>query len=213
WQLTRAVAGLGDACRALGVPVVGGNVSLYNEGGEGPIYPTPVVGMVGELPDPARSGRLGFAVEGDVVALLRASWRPSGVGSELAKLRGEALEGALPTADLGEIKALHAAVRQGIRSGALRSAHDVAEGGVAVALAECCIAGGIGARVAYDGELFAEGPGGFVVSCPREALARFGTAALELGEVGGDVLSLEGVLRVAVDELARVHRDGLASLL
>ena len=213
WQLTRAVAGLGDACRALGVPVVGGNVSLYNEGGEGPIYPTPVVGMVGELPDPARSGRLGFAVEGDVVALLRASWRPSEVGSELAKLRGEALEGALPTADLGEIKALHAAVRQGIRSGALRSAHDVAEGGVAVALAECCIAGGIGARVAYDGELFAEGAGAFVVSGPREALARFGTAALELGEVGGDVMSLEGVLRVAVDELARVHRDGLASLL
>jgi phosphoribosylformylglycinamidine synthase len=61
WQLTRAVAGLGDACRALGVPVVGGNVSLYNEGGGGPIYPTPVVGMVGELPDAARAGRLGFA--------------------------------------------------------------------------------------------------------------------------------------------------------
>ncbi len=193
--------------------MVGGNVSLYNEGGEGPIYPTPVVGMVGELPDPARSGRLGFSAPGDVVAILRASWQPSNVGSELAKLRGEPLAGALPTTDLGEIKALHAAVRQGIRSGALRSAHDVAEGGVAVALAECCIAGGIGARVAYDGELFAEGPGAFVVSGPRESLARFGTAAVELGEVGGDVLELEGVLRVAVDELARVHSDGLASLL
>ena len=61
WQLTRAVAGLGDACRAFGIPVVGGNVSLYNEGAEGPIYPTPVVGLVGELPDARRSGRLGFA--------------------------------------------------------------------------------------------------------------------------------------------------------
>jgi phosphoribosylformylglycinamidine synthase II len=216
WQLTRAVAGLGDACRALGVPVVGGNVSLYNEGGEGPIYPTPVVGMVGELPDPERSGRLGFGAEGDVVALLRASWRPSAVGSELAKLRGEPLEGALPVADLGEIKALHAAVRQGVRSGALRSAHDVAEGGVAVALAECCIAGGIGARVAYDGELFAEGPGAFVVSGPRESLARFGAAALELGEVGGDTLVIGGpptALEVEVDELTRTHRDGLAALL
>ena len=70
WQLTRAVAGLGDACRALGVPVVGGNVSLYNEGGGGPIYPTPVVGMVGELPDPARAGRLGCAPDGDAVALI-----------------------------------------------------------------------------------------------------------------------------------------------
>ncbi len=216
WQLTRAVAGLGDACRALGVPVVGGNVSLYNEGGEGPIYPTPVVGMVGELPDPARGGRLGFAVEGDAVALIRASWRPSLVGSELAKLRGEPLEGALPAADLGAVKALHAAVRQGIRSGALRSAHDVAEGGVAVALAECCIAGGLGARVAYDGELFAEGPGAFVVSGPREALARFGEAALHLGEVGGDALVIGGpptALEVPVDELARVHREGLAQLL
>jgi phosphoribosylformylglycinamidine synthase II len=216
WQLTRAVAGLGDACRALGVPVVGGNVSLYNEGGEGPIYPTPVVGMVGELPDPERSGRLGFGAEGDVVALLRASWRPSAVGSELAKLRGEPLEGALPVADLGEIKALHAAVRQGVRSGALRSAHDVAEGGVAVALAECCIAGGIGARVAYDGELFAEGPGAFVVSGPRESLARFGAAALELGEVGGDTLVIGGpptALEVEVDELTRTHSDGLAALL
>ncbi len=216
WQLTRAVSGLGDACRALGVPVVGGNVSLYNEGGEGPIYPTPVVGMVGELPDPARSGRLGFSVEGDVVALLRASWQPSEVGSELAKLRGESLEGALPAADLGEIKALHAAVRQGVRSGALRSAHDVAEGGVAVALAECCIAGGVGARVDYDGDLFAEGPGAFVVSGPREALARFGGAAVELGEVGGDTLVIGGpptALEIDVEELTQVHRDGLAALL
>jgi phosphoribosylformylglycinamidine synthase len=213
WQLTRAVAGLGDACRALGVPVVGGNVSLYNEGGEGPIYPTPVVGMVGELPDPARAGRLGFSQKGDAVALLSTSWRPSETGSELAKLRGDALEGSLPGADLGAIKALHAAVRQGVRSGALRSAHDVAEGGVAVALAECCIAGGQGARVAFDGPLFAEGPGAFVVSGPREALARFGAAAQVVGEVGGHALVVEGELELPVAELARVHADGLAALL
>jgi phosphoribosylformylglycinamidine synthase len=213
WQLTRAVAGLGDACRALGVPVVGGNVSLYNEGGEGPIYPTPVVGMVGELPDPTRAGRLGFAQEGDAIALLSTSWRPSEVGSELAKLRGDALEGSLPGADLGAIKALHAAVRQGVRSGALRSAHDVAEGGVAVALAECCIAGGLGARVAFDGPLFAEGPGAFVVSGAREALARFGGAARVIGEVGGDALTIEGVLSVPLVDLERAHTTGLATLL
>ena len=214
WQLTRAVAGLGDACRALGVPVVGGNVSLYNEGGGGPIYPTPVVGMVGELPDPERAGRLGFAEEGDAVALIVGSWSPSLAGSELAKLRGEPLEGALPAAELGELRALHAAVRQGVRSGALRSAHDVAEGGVAVALAECCIAGGVGARVALDGApLFAEGPGAFVVSGPREVLARFGAAARVLGEVGGDTLAIEGELEIPVAELARVHADGLVALL
>jgi phosphoribosylformylglycinamidine synthase subunit PurL len=214
WQLTRAVAGIGDACRALGVPVVGGNVSLYNEGGGGPIYPTPVVGMVGELPDPARAGRLGFAREGDAVALISASWQPSAAGSELAKLLGEPLEGRLPAADLGEIRALHAAVRQGIRSGALRSAHDVAEGGLAVALAECCIEGGLGARVELgDASPFGEGPGAFVVSGPREALAAFGSAALVLGEAGGDALVIEGVLDVPVEELAHVHAEGLAHLL
>jgi phosphoribosylformylglycinamidine synthase II len=213
WQLTRAVAGLGDACRALGVPVVGGNVSLYNEGGEGPIYPTPVVGMVGELPDPARAGRLGFEVEGDAIALLSTSWAPSEVGSELAKLRGDALAGELPSADLGALRALHAAVRQGVRSGALRSAHDVAEGGVAVALAECCIAGGIGARVALDARLFAEGPGAFVVSGRREALARFGAAATEIGEVGGDALVIDGELELPVSELTRAHAEGLVRFL
>jgi phosphoribosylformylglycinamidine synthase II len=213
WQLTRAIAGLGDACRALGVPVVGGNVSLYNEGGGGPIYPTPVVGMVGELPDPARSGRLGFSVEGDAVALISASWEPSDVGSELAKLRGEPLEGSLPAAELGALRALHAAIRQAVRSGALRSAHDVAEGGVAVALAECCIAGGIGASVELEGvPLFAEGPGAFVVSGPAEPMTAFGAAARVIGTVGREALAIRGELDIPVAELARVHADGLAEL-
>src|SRR5205814_4437854 len=70
WQLTEAVRGLGDACRALGVPVVGGNVSLYNEGPEGPIYPTPIVGMVGSLPDPSSVPGMGFAKDGDAIALV-----------------------------------------------------------------------------------------------------------------------------------------------
>ena len=72
WQFSRAIAGLGDACRAFGIPVVGGNVSLYNEGGGGPIYPTPVVGLVGELPDARKAGRLGFQNAGDVIAIVAA---------------------------------------------------------------------------------------------------------------------------------------------
>jgi phosphoribosylformylglycinamidine synthase len=216
WQLTRAIAGLGDACRALGVPVVGGNVSLYNEGGEGPIFPTPVVGMVGELPDAARAGRLGFARAGDAVALIAAaSWAPSLAASELAKLRGEVPAGELPAADLGELPALHAAVRQAVRAGALRSVHDVAEGGLAVALAECCLAGGLGAVVEVDLDevtLFGEGPGAFVVSGPAEALRAFGAHARVLGEVGGDALVLSDV-SVTLDALAAAHRDGLAALM
>ncbi len=218
WQLTRAVAGLGDACRALGVPVVGGNVSLYNEGGGGPIFPTPVVGIVGELPDAARAGRLGFAQSGDSVALIAASgWAPSLAGSELAKLRGAAPEGELPAADLGELRTLHAAVRQAVRSGILRSVHDVAEGGLAVALAECCVAGGLGADVALasgdEAVLFGEGPGAFVASGPREAFAAFGAAATVVGTVGGETLRIAGVLEAGIAELAGVHADGLAELM
>jgi phosphoribosylformylglycinamidine synthase len=218
WQLSRAIAGLGDACRALGVPVVGGNVSLYNEGGGGPIHPTPVVGMVGELPDAARAAGLGFAQPGDSVGLIAASgWAPSPTGSELAKLRGEAPVGELPAADLGELRAVHAAIRQAVRAGSLRSAHDVAEGGVAVALAECCVAGGHGAELRLDGAdaalLFGEGPGAFVVSGPRESFAAFGAAATVLGVIGGDALTIDGVLAVPVAELSRVHTGGLARLL
>jgi phosphoribosylformylglycinamidine synthase len=200
--------------------VVGGNVSLYNEGGGGPIFPTPVVGMVGELPDAARAGRLGFAQPGDTVALIAArGWAPSLTGSELAKLRGAVPAGELPPADVGELRTLHAAVRQAVRSGALRSAHDVAEGGLAVALAECCVAGGVGAELSLpqpggDVEtlLFGEGPGAFVVSGPREAFAAFGNVATLLGTVGSDALVIDG-WRAEVRELTAIHAGGLARLL
>jgi phosphoribosylformylglycinamidine synthase subunit PurL len=221
WQLSRAVAGLADACRSLGIPVVGGNVSLYNEAGAGPIFPTPVVGLVGELPKASRSGRLGFAEEGDVVAVISAgSWAPAAMGSELAKLRGEAPFGELPQADLGELRALHAAVRQAVRAGALRSAHDVAEGGLAIALAEACVAGGIGATVDFSplrpaGEalLFGEGPGAFVVSGPEQSLRAFGSAAVRIGTVDGAGLDIAGELSVPVAELSAAHAGGLSSLL
>jgi phosphoribosylformylglycinamidine synthase len=219
WQFSRAIAGLAEACNALGAPVVGGNVSLYNEGPEGPIYPTPVVGIVGELPDAAKAGRPGFAAEGDVVAVISAaSWAPSLAASELSKLRGEPIEnGDLPVAELGELRALHAAIRQGVRSGVLRSAHDVAEGGLLVALAECCIAGGLGARVTAaatdDAALFGEGPGAFVVSARGEDLDAYGPAARIIGEVGGDALVVDGLLDVPVLDLARIHAEGLTSRL
>jgi phosphoribosylformylglycinamidine synthase len=173
--------------------------------------------MVGELPDAARAGRLGFVQEGDAVAVIAArGWAPSLTGSELAKLRGAAPEGELPAADLGELRAMHAAIRQAVRSGALRSAHDVAEGGLAVALAECCVAGGVGAEVSVDGAdetLFGEGPGAFVVSGPHDAFTAFGAAATVIGIVGGDELRIGAGLSLSVDELAAVHADGLAILM
>jgi phosphoribosylformylglycinamidine synthase subunit PurL len=194
WQLSESVRGLGDACRALCAPIVGGNVSLYNEGATGPIYPTPVVGMVGRLPDARRAGRLGFLRAGDEIALV-GPLRPSRAASELAKLLGEPLPDGLGAVDVEAVARAHSAVRQAVRAGALSSAHDVAEGGLAVALAECCLAGRVGAEVELASDfweavtsaapragsvsplstlvtaaLFGEGAGGFVVSARADAL-------------------------------------------
>ena len=234
WQLTESVRGLGDACRALGVPVVGGNVSLYNEGAKGPIYPTPVVGMVGELPDPARAGRTGFAREGDLIALV-GGFTPVLGASELARLRGEALPTQLPDADIAAAQRTHAAVRESVRAGDLTSAHDVAEGGLLVAVAESCLAGGMGAALErrplaalataltprrakrprggalpepLAAALFGEAPGtAFVVSGDREALDRLEarTHLVELGRVGGDALAVGEDLAVPLAELREAH--------
>ncbi len=191
WQLDRAVSGLADACEALGVPVVGGNVSLYNEGPEGPIYPTPVVGMVGELPDPGQAAPSAFYREGDAIALL-GPFEPSLAGSELAKLRGE-LDAGLPQPDIGAVAAACAAVREAVRAGKLSSAHDVSDGGLACALAESSIGAGVGCRVdlqhlrergcSPEEALFGEGTGGFLLSGDRATLE--GLGATLLGTVGG----------------------------
>jgi phosphoribosylformylglycinamidine synthase subunit PurL len=220
WQLAEAVRGLGDACRALQAPIVGGNVSLYNEGATGPIYPTPVIGMVGRLPDARAAGRLGFQRAGDEIALV-GPFAPSLAASELAKLRGEALPDGLARVDVAAVHATQVAVREAVRAGALSSAHDIAEGGLAIALAECCLAGGVGARVdlgdlsARAAEaLFGEAPGGFVVSASGEALSELEHAAPvhRLGTVGGDSLELrlaQGAVAqtivLSLDQLVHAH--------
>jgi phosphoribosylformylglycinamidine synthase len=200
---------MAQACEALGVPVVGGNVSLYNEAPSGPIFPTPVVGMVGRLPDPRRAGRLGFAADGDVIALVGAL-KPSLNGSELAKLRGEAPAGPLPAIDVQAIADAHRSVRDAVRTRALTSAHDIAEGGIAVALAECCIAGGIGAHVELpDGvDPFAEAPGrAFIVSYPADAAVGVGRV---IGRVEGNRLVIGALVDLPVDELRGAWETGLS---
>jgi phosphoribosylformylglycinamidine synthase subunit PurL len=196
WQLDRAVSGLADACNALGVPVVGGNVSLYNEGPDGPIYPTPVVAMVGELPDPAQVAGNAFVREGDAIGLV-GPFEPSLAGSELAKQRG-VLKLGLPRPDVASVAAACEVVRAAVRAGKLSSVHDVSDGGLAVAIAESAIAGGIGCetnvehlreRGAQPEEaLFGEGPGGFLVSGDRATLEELG--AVLIGTVGGEEISI-----------------------
>jgi phosphoribosylformylglycinamidine synthase subunit PurL len=223
WQLTEAVRGLGDACRALQAPIVGGNVSLYNESpatraSAGAIYPTPVIGMVGELPDVRAAGRTGFARAGDVIALV-GPFAPSLDASELAKLWGRELPEELPAIDIDAVAAAQQAVRAAVRAGALSSAHDIAEGGLAVALAECCLGGGLGARASLGEEffgaegadatgreaggsgisldsavaLFGEGSGGFIVSGREDVLPSLAasTPVRILGSVGGESLQVE----------------------
>jgi phosphoribosylformylglycinamidine synthase len=223
WQLSESVRGLAEACTALSLPVVGGNVSLYNESAAGPIYPTPVIGMAGELPDARHAGRAGFWRAGDQIALV-GPFAPSLAASELAKLQGLALPDGLPAFELDTVIGAQAAVREAVRAGGLlSSAHDIAEGGLAVAVAECCLAGGLGASVELPavllaGErsagalqaLFGEGPGGFVVSGEAQALQRLAGHArvLALGTVGGEELSLAAgatELRLSLQELGVAH--------
>ena len=217
WQLDRSVSGLADACEALGVPVVGGNVSLYNEGPEGSIYPTPVVGMVGELPDPNLAAPSAFARAGDAIALV-GPFEPSLAGSELAKQRGE-LETGLPQPDVAAVAAVCAAVREAVRAGKLASAHDISDGGLATALAEAAIGSGHGCQVdlqhlrergcSPEEALFGEGPGGFVISGEREkleSLAAEGVGVLHLGTVGGDAIEIAAGDRSLTVRLAEAER-------
>jgi len=222
WQLSRSVEGMSDALRQLGVPVVGGNVSLYNQSGDGPIYPTPVVGMVGKLPDASRAGQLGFAEDGHTIAMVGTS-RPSLAGSELAKLRGEELPTSLEPIDVAKVRAHQEVVREAVRSGEVASAHDIAEGGLLVAIAEACLAGDIGATIDFDTlaggaptpgyaeiepYLFGEAVGGFVVSGTREAIDRLAERIPidVLGTVGGHALTVGGSGNGVSWELAELER-------
>jgi phosphoribosylformylglycinamidine synthase II len=237
WQLTQAIDGLADACRALETPVVGGNVSLYNEAPDGPIYPTPVVGMVGKLPDPAAAPVNAFPAEGLVVALA-GPFAPSLAGSELEKLRG-GLSDWLPPIDLeAHAKAL-ATVREATRSGLVTAAHDIADGGLAVALAEMAIPARVGVRAdlqplaresgerggstaaasASDALLFGEGAGGFLLACAPEDFDSLAAICADIpftriGESGGSEIVLElptASLSLQVEEAAQAYERAVPS--
>jgi len=180
YQLARTIAGMAEACEALGTPVISGNVSLYNESFEQPIYPTPVVGMLGLLDEVEAHCTYGFKAEGDVVYLLGDAV-PALDGSEYQKRwfggpKGRPA-GRIPDVDLEAERRLQAALQQAIGMRLLRSAHDVSDGGLAVAVTECCLAGGLGASLSlgaapWSGGVAAGGPLG-----GRPDLAFFGESA------------------------------------
>jgi phosphoribosylformylglycinamidine (FGAM) synthase-like enzyme len=203
WQLREGVRGLADACRALGLPVTGGNVSLYNESPAGSIAPTPEIGVVGLLDDVARLVGPAFVAEGDAVVLVGEP-TPGLTGSAYAALAGSTVEDGVPALDLGREAALQAFLREAVDRGLVRSAQDVSGGGLAVALAEAAIWGGLGATIRVPSamspavELFGESPSRVVLTAtPRHApalvlLARqHGLPVEPLGSVGGDILRIQ----------------------
>jgi phosphoribosylformylglycinamidine synthase subunit PurL len=217
WQIAEAVRGIGDACRALHVPITGGNVSLYNETEGRAIFPTPVLGVVGLLDDASKTVTRAFKRGGDRVVLLGDNLGELGGSEYLATMHGK-VAGTPPAIDLQREAALQRLIVKLIRDGLVESAHDCSEGGLAITLAECTFdTGGVGvtanvAKAAGAGKfgvnasLFGESASRIVVSTtPRNldavlaAAAAAGVPAQDIGAAGGDriVISVDG--RDAVD--------------
>ena len=222
WQFAEAVRGLADGCLTLGTPVTGGNVSFYNQTGGVPIQPTPVVGVLGVHADVRRRVRSGFAAAGASVVLLGATRDEFG-GSLWAWVTHRHLGGQPPAVDFGaEVALAEVLVTAGSR-GLLASAHDLSDGGLAVALAESCLAGGIGVSVTLPGDpfvaLFSESAARAVVEVRPGAEAEFGllcagagVPAFVIGSTGGDSLAVSGQFEIPLPELAAVHSGPLPAL-
>ena len=219
WQFGRAVEGMGAACRALDIPITGGNVSLYNETDGRGVLPTPVIGVVGLVEDAGRVVGRAFRSEGDVVVLLGETRNELG-GSEFLHVVYEQIRGVPPQLDLSREAALQRVLVEGTGSGVIRSAHDCAEGGVAVALAECCFDAGLGvdvdlaavsdasAEYRETASLFSESASRVVVSvAPGHAstllsmAAAAGVPAKQIGHVGGKRIAIAVDGRPTLNEL------------
>jgi len=209
WQFAEAVRGLADGCRALGLPVTGGNVSLYNQTGDVPINPTPVIGVLGVHDDVRTRVRGGWRAAGETVLLLGET-RPEFGGSAWAGVVHGHLGGLPPRLDLDAERALAGLLARLAADGAVTSAHDLADGGLAQALTESALRHGVGATVRVDGDptaaLFAESVARAVVTTADPAAVRAaaeaaGVPVTELGTTGGDALVVEDVLELPLAEL------------
>jgi phosphoribosylformylglycinamidine synthase len=209
WQFAEACRGLKDGCLELGIPVTGGNVSLYNQTGETPILPTPVVAVLGVVDDVTRRTPTGFGAPDETVLLLGET-REELSGSEWAHVVHKHLGGTPPIVDLAREKALGELLREAV--GLVSSAHDLSEGGLAQALVESVLRSSIGATVALEGDpfvaLFSESAGRVLVTVPATdverltALAgRHGVPVTELGRTGGGELVVEGQFDVSLPVL------------
>lgn len=224
WQLEQAIHGMAAACRALDTPVVSGNVSLYNATDGQAIYPTPMIGMVGIVRDVTKYCRQSFQREGDVIVLLGDVAGTLGASEYLATIHGQ-VAGLPPALDLARERAVQTVCIEAIEHGWLSSAHDCSDGGLAVALAECCVSGESprGARVTLpaatgrlDELLFGEAPSRVVVSVSEAHRAVLQALATQhqipmhvIGRVGNNRLRINDWIALSVDELYGVWSTGL----
>ena len=240
WSFSEVIDGMAEACRALNTPVVSGNVSFYNETEGRGILPTPVIGMIGLVEDMHRVVQPGFKQAGDVIALLGNTADDLSISEYAATIEGVSTEqmianGSVPTIDLKLECAVQRVCLEAAEAGLLSSAHDCADGGLAVALAECCFSSlnrsGVGAEIIVAGDslsttnlLFSETPSRIIVSFPAASLAAVQTLAGRencpitiLGRVGGNQLRIKlgGEEDISVDasELENVWRTSLSKKL
>ncbi|MBO8171698.1 MAG: phosphoribosylformylglycinamidine synthase subunit PurL [Bacillaceae bacterium] len=229
WQFEKAVDGMSESCRVLNTPVISGNVSFYNETSGEAVYPTPVVGMVGLVHDTEHLTTQDFKQEGDHILLIGET-KPELGGSEYQKLVNGKIEGRPPVIDLETEQKAQKLVLEAIQNGLVHSAHDLAEGGLAVALAESCISGGIGASVSLDTDLrtdhmlFSESQSRFLLSVAEEHVAKLqkmaeeaGVPLKDIGRTGGrDVhVSVNGksVITVPVTDLESAWKGSIPSIM
>jgi phosphoribosylformylglycinamidine synthase len=228
WQLSECIRGISDACRALEIPVISGNVSLYNETSGKSIFPTPTIGMVGLIDDIKIRSTQWFKDDGDAVVLLGPAVNGTdGLGGSeyLKKIHGLD-RGFAPAIDMEAEKRVQRACLDAIKAGIIKSSHDVSEGGLAVALAEACLNPDkpIGAEVRLASEgvrldalLFGEAQSRIIVTATKRDVGRLlkiaseaGTPAVEIGLVGGARLRIGEFMDLGVDEIRFVHEGALA---
>ena len=220
YQFEQAVLGIGDACRALNTPVTGGNVSFYNENCGEAVFPTPVIGMLGIIEDPAHITTMGFKNDGDVVILLGRHATTLG-GSQYYYALQKKIIGPCPPFDLAAEKILQDFLLNIIRRGWVRSAQDVSEGGLAVTLAECAISSTMhGAEITLPCgvtpsiELFSEEPTRIVITCAPEnekeilsGAVQVGVPAQKIGQVSDNCLCVKDIFSVPVSELIKAYES------
>ncbi|MCF6094487.1 phosphoribosylformylglycinamidine synthase subunit PurL [Microaerobacter geothermalis] len=229
WQFEKAVDGMSKACSYLNTPVIGGNVSFYNETKGEAVYPTPVVGMVGLIRDVNHITTQSFKQEGDLVFLLGETREELG-GSEYQKLINGNISGRPPVLDLQKEKNLQQMVLEGIRMGLVQSAHDIAEGGLAVSLAESCFEKNLGAELHLntslrpDIALFSESQSRILISTSKEnkeeitRLAQtFGVPIEGEGTIGGNTVKIkvnqETVIDSSLSDLKALWEDAIPCMM